>query len=175
MFPPLRSRRLDQSNKTGGAMMRLAISAVAATAVLLAQPALALAQTPEQTFFGPKQYDHAAAGTSFAADIVTVPENATAPFALRVRNGEDRAAVDAAVTLGATTALGLTIAPVQTTDTVVPLETTPAGVASVPASVTVPAGQAKVDVPIGTIAFGQAGVTARLNGSSASALVNVVP
>ncbi len=223
--------------------MRLAISAVAATAVLLAQPALALAQTPEQTFFGPKQYDHAAAGTSFAADIVTVPENATAPFALRVRNGEDRAAVDAAwvfldgalvaspddfhpgarefgrtiqlqpqnrlvviirgrartnltlaisgeavlpkvvsltpvnatVTLGATTALGLTIAPVQTTDTVVPLETTPAGVASVPASVTVPAGQAKVDVPIGTIAFGQAGVTARLNGSSASALVNVVP
>ncbi len=224
-------------------MMRLAISALVATAVLLAQPALALAQTPEQTFFGPKQYDHAAAGTSFAADIVTVPENATAPFALRVRNGEDRAAVDAAwvfldgalvaspddfhpgarefgrtiqlqpqnrlvviirgrartnltlaisgeavlpkvvsltpvnatVTLGATTALGLTIAPVQTTDTVVPLETTPAGVASVPASVTVPAGQAKVDVPIGTIAFGQAGVTARLNGSSASALVNVVP
>jgi hypothetical protein len=79
------------------------------------------------------------------------------------------------VTLGATAKLALTITPAQPADTVVPLESGPAGIVTVPTSVTVPAGQTKVDVPVGTIAFGQAGVTARLNGSQASALVTVIP
>jgi RHS repeat-associated protein len=44
----------------------------------------------------------------------------------------------------------------------------------VPAQVTVPAGQTQAPLPVGTLAYGQAGITASLNGSSASAGVNVV-
>lgn len=83
--------------------------------------------------------------------------------------------VTAAVTLGASTSLTLTLSAAQASDTVVPLAASPAGIVSVPASVTVPAGQTTAPVPVGTLALGQAGVTAALNGTSASSLVNVVP
>ena len=50
----------------------------------------------------------------------------------------------------------------------------PSGIVSAPAQVTVLAGQTTALVPIAAVAFGQAGVTASLNGSSAAAVVNVV-
>jgi RHS repeat-associated protein len=78
------------------------------------------------------------------------------------------------VTLGASTNLMLTISSAQTSDTVVPIAASPAGIVVVPEQVTVPAGQTQVPVPVGTLALGQAGITASLNGSSASAGVNVV-
>src|SRR5688572_5669267 len=79
------------------------------------------------------------------------------------------------VTLGASTNLTLTISSAQTSDTVVPIAASPAGIVVVPEQVTVPARQTQVPVPVGTLALGQAGITASLNGSSASAGVNVVP
>ena len=79
------------------------------------------------------------------------------------------------VTLGASTTLTLTLSAAQSTDTTVPVAASPADIVSAPAQVVVPAGQTSVTVTIGTVAFGQAGVTATLNGSSASAVVNVVP
>ncbi len=79
------------------------------------------------------------------------------------------------VTLGAGTTLTLTISSAQSADTVVPLAVSPAGLVSAPEHVVVPAGQLTVAVPIGTLAYGQAGITASLNGASASAVVNVVP
>ncbi len=218
-------------------------TAVFAAVLLLGHAALALAQ--ERTFFGPQAYDHPAGGTSYAVNMVAVPENVSGPFTLRVQNGTggERSRIDAAwiflngapvatpddfnprvtefgrtvellpqnklvviirgrprtqlalslsgqlvppkvvslapvnatVTLGASTRLQLTIFPRQDTETVVPLETSPAGIASVPDTITVAAGQTVADVTVGATAFGQAGITARLNGSSASALVNVVP
>jgi RHS repeat-associated protein len=78
------------------------------------------------------------------------------------------------VTLGASTTLTLTISAAQSTDTAVPLAVTPAGIVTAPAQVTVLAGQTTAQVPVGTLAYGQAGITASLNGSSASAAVNVV-
>jgi len=78
------------------------------------------------------------------------------------------------VTLGASTTLTLTISSVQATDTLVPLAASPAGIVSIAASVTVLAGQTTASVAVGTIALGQAGITASLNGTTASAVVNVV-
>ncbi|HZR68835.1 MAG TPA: RHS repeat-associated core domain-containing protein [Burkholderiales bacterium] len=83
--------------------------------------------------------------------------------------------VTATVTLGASTTLRLTISSAQTTDTAVAVAAAPAGIVSAPASVTVPAGATGADVTVGTLAYGQAGVTASLNGSSASSVINVVP
>lgn len=79
------------------------------------------------------------------------------------------------VTLGASTTLTLTISSAQAADTAVPIAVTPAGIVTAPAQIVVPAGQISAPVPVGTLAYGQAGVTASLNGSSASAAVNVVP
>ena len=79
------------------------------------------------------------------------------------------------ITRGASTSLTLTISAVQGTDTVVPIALSPpSGIVSAPAQVTVLAGQTTALVPITAVAFGQAGVTASLNGSSAAAIVNVV-
>jgi len=78
------------------------------------------------------------------------------------------------VSLGASTTLTLTISAAQSTDTLVPLSATPAGIVSIPAQVTVLAGQTTAPVVVGTLALGQAGITASLNGSTASAIVNVV-
>jgi len=79
------------------------------------------------------------------------------------------------VNLGASTAITLTISAAQAADVSVPLLVTPPGIVSAPDTVVVPAGQTSGSIPIGTIAYGQAGITATLNGSSASAVVNVVP
>src|SRR5262245_32084657 len=79
------------------------------------------------------------------------------------------------VALGATTNLTLTISSAQPTDTPVALAASPGGIVFVADQVIVPAGQTSVPVTVATLAFGQAGVTASLNGSSASAGVNVVP
>src|SRR6266705_2263120 len=78
------------------------------------------------------------------------------------------------VSLGASTTLTLTISAAQSTDTLVPLSATPTGIASIPAQVTVLAGQTTAPVAVGTLALGQAGITASLNGTTASAVVNVV-
>ncbi len=79
------------------------------------------------------------------------------------------------IALGANTSLILTLSSAQATDTVVALAASPAGLVSVPASVTVPAAQTSIVVPVASLALGQAGIAATLNGSSASAAVNVVP
>jgi uncharacterized protein YjdB len=83
--------------------------------------------------------------------------------------------VTSTVTLGASTTLTLTISAAQSTDTVVPIAASPASIVSVPASVTVPHGATSASFSVGTLAYGQAGITASLNGSSASAVVNVNP
>ena len=79
------------------------------------------------------------------------------------------------VALGASTSLTLTISAAQTTDTTVPIAVSPSGIVSAPSQVVVPAGQTTVAVPVTAVALGQAGISASLNGTSASALVNVVP
>src|SRR6266853_1154722 len=77
------------------------------------------------------------------------------------------------VTLGASTTLTLTISAAQSTNTVVPLSASPASIVSIATQVTVLAGQTTAPVVVGTLALGQAGITASLNGSTASAIVNV--
>ena len=78
------------------------------------------------------------------------------------------------VSLGASTTLTLTISAAQSTNTAVSLSATPTGIVSIPASVTVLAGQTTALVAVGTLALGQAGITASLNSTTASAAVNVV-
>ena len=78
------------------------------------------------------------------------------------------------VTRGASSTLTLTISSAQSADTVVPLAVSPPGIVFAPAQLTVAAGQTTALVAISGVAFGQAGVTASLNGSSASAIVNVI-
>src|SRR5438445_1620258 len=79
------------------------------------------------------------------------------------------------VTLGATTTLTVTISSTQPTDTTVAVSATPAGIVSVPATVTVSAGQTSAPVTVGTMALGTAMVTASLNSSSAETAVQVTP
>ena len=79
------------------------------------------------------------------------------------------------IILGASTTLTLTISSAQSSDTLVSLLVTPAGIVTAPEIVAVPAGQTSVGVTVGTLAYGQAGITASLNGSTASAAINVVP
>src|SRR3989442_6981302 len=66
-----------------------------AAVLILCQPGLALSQAPEQTIFGPAQYEHPAAGPSRAADTVAVPADVTGPFTLRIRNGAGEERVNA--------------------------------------------------------------------------------
>jgi len=79
------------------------------------------------------------------------------------------------VALGGGTSLRLTISAAQSTDMAVTLSVSPGGIVSVPVQASVPAGALTVLVPVATNAYGQAGITATLNGSSASAAINVVP
>lgn len=79
------------------------------------------------------------------------------------------------VMLGGSATLTLTISAAQSEPTAVALAATPPAIVSTPAQVVVPAGQTQIAVPVDTLALGQAGITASLNGSSASAIVNVVP
>jgi len=76
------------------------------------------------------------------------------------------------VTVGASATLTLMISAAALADTVVTLTTSPPGVLSVPATVTVPNGQTTVSVQVTALALGQGGVTASLNGTTASAIVN---
>ena len=79
------------------------------------------------------------------------------------------------VALGGGTTLTLTLSSAQAADTVVPLTVSPPAIVTVPAQVTVPAGGLTGTVTVATLAYGQAGITASLNGTSASAAINVVP
>ncbi|MGE3509632.1 MAG: Ig-like domain-containing protein, partial [Vicinamibacterales bacterium] len=77
------------------------------------------------------------------------------------------------LTVGASGTLQVTISSAQVEPTVVSITTTPPGIVSAPASVTIPPGQVTASLSVDAIALGQAGVTARLGDSSAAALVNV--
>src|SRR6266571_348215 len=79
------------------------------------------------------------------------------------------------VTLGATTTLTVTISAAQPNATVITVSATPSGIVTVPATVTVLAGQTSAPITVGTMALGEAMVTASLNGSSAGAAVQVLP
>jgi RHS repeat-associated protein len=81
----------------------------------------------------------------------------------------------ARIAVGGNTSLILTLSSAQPADTVVSLAASPAGIVTVPASVTVPAGQTATAVPVAGLALGQAGITATFGASSASAVVGVVP
>ncbi len=78
------------------------------------------------------------------------------------------------LTIGASTTLQLTISAAQASDTTVLLDSSPAGILLVPAAVVVPAGEVTTDVPVEAVDLGQSLITASLNSSTASALVNVV-
>jgi RHS repeat-associated protein len=76
---------------------------------------------------------------------------------------------------GATGSFTLTINAAQLADTAIPLTNSASAVAQVPASATVPAGQASVTFPVTGLTPGSATVTASINASSASATVQVAP
>jgi RHS repeat-associated protein len=114
---------------------------------------------------GNAQITAALNGSSATSQITVTPAPPTVVSLLPVLTN---------VTLGAGASLTLTISAVPITDTAVQLAATPGGIVSVPAQVVVPAGRATVTVPVDTTALGQAGVTASLNGSSASAALNVI-
>lgn len=82
--------------------------------------------------------------------------------------------VTANVVIGASTNLMLTLSAAQATDTIVSISVAPPGLVTAPARVIVPAGQTTAAIAVNGVALGQAGVTASLNGSSASAVVNVI-
>ena len=76
---------------------------------------------------------------------------------------------------GATGSLILTINAAQLNDTVIPLTNTAPTIVQVPASVTVPANQLSVTIPVTALLAGSATITATINGSSQSAIVQVSP
>ena len=81
----------------------------------------------------------------------------------------------AVLAVGASTTLAVTISSAQSADTAVTLSASPAGIVDIPAQALVPAGQLSATAPLAALTYGQAGVTAALNGGSASAGINVVP
>ena len=72
---------------------RFAPACAAVLTLALGLHGQALAQI-EQTFFA-KEYDHAVAGLTRAADTVAVPDNFTGPFKLRIQNGTADESVNA--------------------------------------------------------------------------------
>ncbi|MGH3755678.1 MAG: beta strand repeat-containing protein, partial [Pseudonocardiaceae bacterium] len=80
-----------------------------------------------------------------------------------------------AITQGGTGTLTVTINPAQLTNTAVTLTSSASGIASVPSSVTVLAGQTTAPVPVSANTPGMAQITASLNGTSASSMVSVTP
>ncbi|MGH7165275.1 MAG: Ig-like domain-containing protein, partial [Nitrospiraceae bacterium] len=74
---------------------------------------------------------------------------------------------------GATGSVTLTINAAQPTDTNIPLTNTAPGIATVPSSVTVPAGQTSAAVPVTGLTPGDGSLTAALNGSTATAAIQV--
>ncbi|MCW5631785.1 MAG: Ig-like domain-containing protein [Rubrivivax sp.] len=78
------------------------------------------------------------------------------------------------VTLGASAPLTATLAAARPLSATIELQATPTGIVSVPASVTIPAGQTAATFQATSLALGTALVRATLDGSSAEAAVNVV-
>jgi len=72
---------------------RSVLACVSALALVLGLPGVAIAQV-EQTFFA-RQYDHALAGPTRAADTFAVPDNFTGPFKLRIQNATADESVNA--------------------------------------------------------------------------------
>lgn len=79
------------------------------------------------------------------------------------------------LTQGASGTLTVTLSAAQGSDTAVSLESSAAGIASVPGLVTVPAGQVSAPVPVSANSAGTAVITASLNGSTATSTVTVTP
>ena len=79
------------------------------------------------------------------------------------------------LTLGATTALTVTISAAQVGPTTVTLTTTPNGVVTLPSSVIVPAGQTTASFTVTSVTLGTAMVRATLGSSLAEAAIDVVP
>ena len=80
----------------------------------------------------------------------------------------------ATLLVGASTTVTLTLNAAQPTDTAVALAGSPAGIVNVPTSITVPAGQISVPVPVTALTPGSAVLTAGpLNGSTVETTVTV--
>ena len=79
------------------------------------------------------------------------------------------------VTQGGTGSLTATISAVQGTPTTVELQSSDPSITTVPATVTVPAGQLSIGIPVTGVAPGTAAITATLNGSSLQSTVTVRP
>ncbi|THJ19787.1 MAG: hypothetical protein CAF44_014165 [Nitrospira sp. CG24D] len=79
------------------------------------------------------------------------------------------------ITQGATGTLTVTISAARSTNTTVALTSSVAGIASVPASITVPAGQTSAPIAVSANTPGTAVITASLNGTSASSTITVTP
>jgi RHS repeat-associated protein len=79
------------------------------------------------------------------------------------------------ITQGGSGTLTVTISAAQTTNTTVTLSSTAPGIAGVPSSVTVPAGQTSAPLTVSANTPGTAQITASLNGTSATSTVTVTP
>lgn len=79
------------------------------------------------------------------------------------------------ITQGATGTLTVTISAARSTNTTVALTSSVAGIASVPAFITVPAGQTSAPIAVSANTPGTAVITASLNGTSASSTITVTP
>ncbi|HSB81585.1 MAG TPA: hypothetical protein VLM91_22630, partial [Candidatus Methylomirabilis sp.] len=79
------------------------------------------------------------------------------------------------ITEGGTGTLTATVSDAKADPIPIALQSSAPGVASVPPSVTVPAGQVSVDIPVTGVVPGVATITATLNGSTAQSVVTVRP
>ena len=79
------------------------------------------------------------------------------------------------VTQGGTGSLTATLSVAQPDPTIITLDSTNPGIASVPATVTVPPGSVAVPVPVTAVAPGTATITVALNGSTLQSTVTVSP
>jgi uncharacterized protein YjdB len=76
---------------------------------------------------------------------------------------------------GGTGILTATVSAIQQTDAVMTLQSSNPAVATVPATVTIPANQLTVPIPVSGVAPGTATITASLNGSSLQSAITVHP
>lgn len=76
---------------------------------------------------------------------------------------------------GATGSLTVTINAAQVSDTVIPLTNTAPTIVQVPAAVTVPANHLSATIPVTALLAGSATITAAINSSSVSSVVQVTP
>lgn len=79
------------------------------------------------------------------------------------------------ITQGATGTLTVTISAARSANTTVALTSSTPGIASVPATVTVPAGQTSAPIAVSANTPGTAVITASLNGTSATSTITVTP